>query len=88
MVEATTRAGISDEHCTKGTALDVHQRLDKDGDIAPDCLCSVLTPGPGEAASHGAPLQRKWAVSGAKALALELADWGSYWRQEGSEVGK
>jgi hypothetical protein len=73
-------------HCSRchqtfsgGVAFDLHQRVDKDGDIGSDCLCRLLTPGPGEAAMYGAPLQCKWAVSGSRTLVSEFLEWGAFW---------
>jgi hypothetical protein len=61
------------------TAFDLHQTVDRDGDIGSDCLCRLLTPGPGEAAMYGAPLQCKWAVSGSRTLVSEFLEWGAFW---------
>lgn len=60
-------------------ASDLHQRVGRDGDMSPDCLCWVLTAGLGEATVDGAPLQRKWAVSGSRTLVSEFGAWGPYW---------
>ncbi len=61
------------------TAFDLHQRVGRDGDIAPDCLCSVVRPGTGEAATYGAPCQRRWVVSDSRTLVSEFGAWGPYW---------
>lgn len=63
-------------------AFDLHQRDDGDGEFAPDCMCTVLTPGTGETVVYDGTHQRKWAVSGSKTLVLESTAWGEYWAQD------
>ena len=73
-------------HCTRchrtfaGTrAFDMHQRITKEGEIAPDCLCSMSYTGTGEDTPSGGEQNRLWHVSASVTLETRRAEWGTYW---------
>ncbi len=67
------------------SSFDLHQRVTADGDLGPDCLCSVVVTDLDEESTLGESRHRKWDVR-SKTLYLKEADWGSYWGQEAPEV--